>query len=213
MKLELGNYEMEMIYHDPKVYAIKGLLSDLECSHFQKIAKQNLKRSRVSGFDKDNNKKGLMDERRTSSQCWIKLSHDHITTDVAVRISKLANIPLSHAESFQVVHYAISQEYQPHLDTFDPEVNEYRPYLENGGQRISTAICYLNNVEEGGETIFPNLSKTVKPEKGKIIVFDNCYKNSDKPHLDSLHGGLPVLRGEKWIVNLWFRKNSRINEL
>jgi len=213
MKMKLGNYDMEMFHHDPRVYTIKGFLSDLECIHFRKITRQNLKRSKVSGVDKENNKKGLVDERRTSSHCWIKLSYDQITTDVAVRISKLVNIPLSHAESFQVVHYSVAQEYQPHVDTFDPEVKEYKPYLKNGGQRISTALCYLNNVEEGGETIFPNLSKTIKPEKGKIIVFDDCYKNTDKPHPDSLHGGLPVVKGEKWVFNLWFRRNPRINEI
>ena len=48
MKLELGNYEMEMVYHDPKVYSIEGLLSDLECTHFQKIEKQNFSKFKIN---------------------------------------------------------------------------------------------------------------------------------------------------------------------
>ena len=44
------------------------------------------------------------------------------------------------------------------------------------------------------------------PEQGKIVVFHDCYKGTDTPHPNSLHGALPVLEGEKWAFNLWFRK-------
>lgn len=94
------------------------------------------------------------------------------------------------------------------MDSFDPDNEEYSHYLQNGGQRIITALAYLNNVDGGGETSFPNINKTVTPEKGKIVVFHNCYKGTDKPHPDSFHGALPVIKGEKWAFNLWFRKNT-----
>ena len=51
MKLELGNYEMEMVYHDPLIFTLKGVLSDEECKHFIDLAAGNMERSRVSGFD------------------------------------------------------------------------------------------------------------------------------------------------------------------
>ena len=207
MKLNLGNFDVEMIYHDPIVFTVRGILSDTECEHLQKIASQYMKRSLVSGFDKKKDRRGLLDERRTSSNCWISHSHDQITIDVGNRISDLVQTPISHAEAFQVLHYTDNQEYQPHLDTFDPAVDEYSHYLKNGGQRMITALAYLNNVDEGGETSFPNINKTVIPEKGKIVVFHNCYKGTDKPHPDSFHGALPVIKGEKWAFNLWFRKN------
>ena len=78
----------------------------------------------------------------------------------------------------------------------------YQHYLKNGGQRIITAIAYLNNVKKGGETSFPNIDKVIRPQKGKLLVFQNCYKGTDKPHPDSLHGALPVIKGEKWAFNL-----------
>ena len=213
MKLNLGNFDVDMIYHDPIVFTVRNMITDAECEHFQLIASQNMKRSLVSGLDKKKDKRGLVDNRRTSSDCWISHSHDEITSDVGNKISELVQTPISHAEAFQVLHYADSQEYQPHLDSFDPDNEEYLHYLKNGGQRTITALAYLNNVDEGGETSFPNINKTVTPEKGKVVVFHNCYKGTDKPHPDSFHGALPVIKGENWAFNLWFRKNTVIQKI
>tara|TARA_Y100000590_G_scaffold401045_1_gene485639 strand:+ start:195 stop:836 length:642 start_codon:yes stop_codon:yes gene_type:complete len=207
MKMELGNYEVEMIYHDPMIFTVEGLLSESECEHFKEKAATNMKRSMVSGYDKRKARRGLLDQRRTSSDCWISHTLDDITLDVGKRISELVQIPLSHAEAFQVLHYADSQEYQAHLDTFDPTNKEYSHYLKNGGQRIITAIAYLNNVKEGGETSFPKIDKVIHPKRGKVVVFHDCYKGTDEPHPNSFHGALPVISGEKWAFNLWFRKN------
>ena len=92
-----------------------------------------------------------LDNRRTSSNCWIGHTQDSITLSTVKRISELVQIPSSHAEAFQVLHYSNSQEYQPHLDTFDTEDEGYQSYLKNGGQRIVTALAYLNNVEKEGK--------------------------------------------------------------
>ena len=120
MKLELGNFSIEMLYHDPIIFTVEGVLSDSECEHFRKIATKSMQRSMVSGFDKERNKRGLLDDRRTSYHCWVSHSHDQITKEVGYRISELVQVPLSHAESYQVIHYDETEEYQPHFDTFDP---------------------------------------------------------------------------------------------
>ena len=122
-------------------------------------------------------------------------------------------IPDSHAESFQVLHYANSQEYQPHLDTFDTEEEGFKSYLENGGQRVVTALDYLNDVIKGGETSFPNVDKIVTPETGKIVVFHLCKKGTLEPNVKALHGAMPVIEGEKWAFNLWFRQEEVIKKI
>ena len=208
MKIELGHLDIEMVHHDPIIFTVAGILSESECNHFKSLASSNMKRSTVSGFDKENQKRNLLDERRTSSDCWIEHSHDEITKEVGNRIADLVQLPLVHAESFQVVYYQSTQEYQAHLDTFDPSINEYSYYLKNGGQRIITALVYLNDVDEGGETSFPKINKSVTPEQGKMVIFHDCYKGTNKPHPNSFHGGLPVIKGEKWIFNLWFREKA-----
>ena len=87
------------------------------------------------------------------------------------------------------------------------------PYLKNGGQRVVTAIAYLNDVNKGGETSFPNVEKIVSPERGKIVVFHLCKKGTLEPNPNSLHGGMPVVEGEKWAFNLWFRHEERITKI
>jgi len=208
MKLDIGNYQAEMISHDPLVFTLKGVLSEDECKHFIKIASNNMKRSSVSGYDERNERKDELDNRRTSSNCWIAHNEDSTTREVVERISKLVQIPSSNSESYQVIHYENSQEYQPHLDTFDPNNEGYSPYLKNGGQRVVTALAYLNDVIEGGETVFPKLDRSVSPEKGKLVIFYLCKKGTYEPNPNTLHGGMPVIKGEKWAFNLWFREKE-----
>ena len=119
MKISLGKYEMEMIHHDPKVYTITGVITLDECNHFKEISADFMKRSLVSSIDKKNKQKGALDNRRTSSNCWVKHNYSDLTLSVAKRISELVQMPLENAESFQVLHYSSAQEYQPHMDTFD----------------------------------------------------------------------------------------------
>jgi prolyl 4-hydroxylase len=212
MKFKIGPYDMELIHHDPKVYTVNGVISEEECEHFKKITFSHMQRSTVSSIGKSK-VKGLLDNRRTSSNCWVKHKYDKITLDVASRIAELIQIPLDNAEDYQVLHYESAQEYQPHLDTFDPKLDKKGKYLSNGGQRIITVLGYLNTVEEGGETSFPNIDKAIFPETGKIVVFHNCIDGTNRPHPDSLHGACPVIQGEKWAFNLWFREKARSRNL
>ena len=100
-----------------------------------------------------------------------------------------------------------------HFDSFDYETDDGKTNWEPGGQRMITVIAYLNDVEEGGETGFPELGIDIPPKKGDAVVFHNTLPIDagahPKIHPRSLHGGMPVLKGEKWMVNLWFRENLR----
>ena len=78
--------------------------------------------------------------------------------------------------------------------------------MAKGGQRMVTCLLYLNDVEEGGGTPFPNLDMEIRAKKGRMVLFHNCHEGSTVRHPDSLHGGMPVLKGEKWACNLWFRE-------
>ena len=129
---------MEMIHHDPKIYTIEGVISSEECQHFREISAEHMERSLVSSLDGEEKKKGTLDKRRTSRNCWVKHNYSATTMSVAKRISELVQMPIANAESFQVLHYNITQEYQPHMDTFDPETRLGKSYLGKSGQRILT---------------------------------------------------------------------------
>ena len=91
-------------------------------------------------------------------------------------ISNIVDIPLSHAEIFQVIYYDATQEYRSHYDGWLHNNSEKsNRCMKYGGQRIATALCYLNNVEQGGCTGFPRLNIEVPPEQGKLLIFHNVY--------------------------------------
>lgn len=118
-------------------------------------------------------------------------------------------MPIRNAEQYQVVYYKAGAEYKPHYDSFDYDAEEGKKNWEPGGQRMLTALAYLNDVDEGGGTGFPNLGVEIEAKKGDVLVFHNTPPDSNKIHPKSLHAGLPVIAGEKWAINLWFRERLR----
>ena len=52
------------------------------------------------------------------------------------------------------------------------------------------------------------MNVSVKPNKGDVVVFHNCIEGTTEINPDALHAGSPVISGEKWAVNLWFRESA-----
>jgi prolyl 4-hydroxylase len=193
----------------PIVYLVKNFLSDLECDAFINEAEDRLQDSTVIGANNE-----IKMEARTIKNCWIEHDANELVHEVSKRLSILAQTPIRNAEQYQLVFYEKGGEYKPHFDSFDIDTPEGKKNWEPGGQRMLTIIAYLNNVQSGGGTDFPNLGFTIPPKKGDIVVFNNTYDEDSqnghpKIHPKSLHAGMPVLSGTKWIVNLWFRQNLR----
>ncbi len=78
-------------------------------------------------------------------------------------------------------------------------------HLAKGGQRVSTMVIYLNDVEEAGETTFPDVGLSVTPKKGAAVYFEYCNSQNQVDPL-TLHAGAPVAAGEKWIATKWMRQ-------
>ncbi|MFI1461498.1 prolyl hydroxylase family protein [Nocardia carnea] len=116
---------------------------------------------------------------------------------------------MSNAESFQVLHYGPGQQYRPHYDAWRAGSRKAERCLARGGQRLVTALLYLNEVASGGSTSFPELGIEVRAVPGRMVLFHNCHTGTNRVHERSLHGGMPVEQGEKWAANLWFRERAR----
>ena len=187
------------------IYTIENFITDDECKHLIDISKKQLKQALVSG-----DKEGFISKGRSGSNCWILHDFDAITKRISTKISKLLDMPLENSEAFQIIYYGVDQEYRQHYDgwLFDGS-EKSRRNMKLGGQRIWTALGYLNNVPKGGGTKFTKLNKEVNAEKGKLLVFSNVHENTNQRHELSEHAGMPVLEGEKWAFNLWFREKSR----
>ena len=196
---------MFVINEEPFIYSIDNFITDEECKHIIEISKDKIIPSLVSG-----EKEGIISTGRTSKNCWIDHNHDEIVKNISQKIAKQVNMPLENAESLQVIYYDKNQEYKQHYDgwLYDDSEKSKRN-MKFGGQRILTALVYLNKIEEGGGTRFTRLNKDIYPEKGKLLIFSNVYKNTNLRHELSEHAGLPVIEGEKWAFNLWFREENR----
>lgn len=209
-KLKKQNYSDEVInrilcikFTELRIFVKESFISDEECDHFIELAKKSdFKTALVSGITK-----GELSKGRSGQNCWIQHNKTKTTQDIASRIADLVNIPVRYAESFQIVHYNINEEYRPHMDGWKHDDSEKsKRMMDKRGQRLCTCLVYLNTPEEGGETVFPKLKKAIKPIKGSLLYFSNVEQNTNILHPDSLHGGAPVKKGEKWAFNLWFRE-------
>lgn len=189
---------------EPEIFTINSFISDKDCQHIINISEEKLKRALVSG-----DKKGVVSSGRTGMNCWIPHNFDNITTEISQSISKLINVPIENAESFQIIYYDRGQEYRQHYDGWNHDYSEKSlRNMKYGGQRIWTALGYLNSVPKGGGTKFTKLNKEVSAEMGKLLVFSNVYKDTNIRHNLSEHCGMPVIKGEKYAFNLWFKEKN-----
>ena len=191
-KIMTDDREIKIIakVEEPLVVILGNVLSDEECDALINMSQDRMQRSKVANSLE-------VDELRTSSSMFFQESENDLVAKVEKRVSQIMNIPIEHGEGLQVLNYQIGQEYKAHFDFFSS------PTVKN--PRISTLVMYLNDVEQGGETYFPKLNFSVTPQKGMAVYFEYFYDNQDLNDL-TLHGGAPVIAGDKWAATQWMRR-------
>ena len=69
---------------------------------------------------------------------------------------------------------------------------------------IPIAVVSISLLKKlGGSTIFPDVQLDVAPVKGNAVFFS--YDRAH-PVTRTLHGGAPVVEGEKWVATKWLRE-------
>jgi prolyl 4-hydroxylase len=186
----------------PMIAVLDGVLSEEECDELIRRSADKMRRSTT--VDPLTGKHEVIADR-SSEGTFFALNADPFIARLDRRIAEVMNWPVENGEGLQILHYGIGGEYKPHFDYFPPEDPGSQVQMTIGGQRVSTMVMYLNEVEEGGTTIFPEIGLEVVPKKGSAVYFE--YTNShDQLDKLTLHGGSPVTRGEKWIVTKWMRQ-------
>ena len=188
----------------PQVVVFGDVLSAEECAEMIERSRHRLKRSTTV-----NPETGQEDviRNRTSEGIWFQRGEDAFIERIDQRIASLMNWPIENGEGLQILHYNTSGEYRPHFDFFPPDQPGSAVHTVRGGQRVATLIVYLNDVPDGGETIFPEAGLAVAGRQGGAVYFR--YLNGLR-QLDplTLHGGAPVRAGEKWIMTKWMRERE-----
>jgi prolyl 4-hydroxylase len=141
---------------------------------------------------------------RTSETCDLDW-RDPLVREVDQKIAELLDLPLDASEPIQGQRYAPGQEFKPHTDTFEPGGYDFLLHTESRGQRTWTAMIYLNQPEDGGATRFKIIGKTIQPEPGKLLAWNNLLADG-RPNPATLHQGMKVRRGTKYVLTKWFRE-------
>lgn len=173
-------------YKAHHIFTVENALPVDMCEYLVNYLSEKKQRSLIL------NNKGLRIEsaKRTSSE--IHLDNAYLMERTHQISSRLLGSKTSYIlEKPLLVTYSPGQQYRPHFDTTE----------DYSVRRRRTVILYLNDGFTGGETDFVVLGMKILPKKGMALVFDNII--SDQTTLFSMHAGLPVISGYKYICNVW----------
>lgn len=200
--LDAGDRRVQVlqVMREPHIVVFGNVLSDLECEELIALARPRLARSltvetRTGGEE--------VNVDRTSNGMFFQRGENPLVAALEARLARLVNWPVENGEGLQILHYQPGAEYKPHYDYFDPNEPGTPTILKRGGQRVGTLVMYLSEPEKGGGTTFPDVRLEVAPKRGNAVFFS--YDRPD-PSTRTLHGGAPVLAGEKWIATKWLRE-------
>ncbi len=184
----------------PRVVVFGGLMTAAECEALMALAAPRLLRSETVDIDTGGSE---VNAARTSEGMFFGRGETALIARIEQRIATLLRWPMERGEGLQILRYQPGAEYRPHYDYFDPSRAGTAPVLQRGGQRVGTLVIYLNSPAGGGATTFPDAGLEVAPVQGNAVFF-----SYDRPHPSTrtLHGGAPVLAGEKWVATKWLRE-------
>ena len=186
----------------PRIVVFGNLLSPEECDALIADAQPRLARSLTVATKTGGEE---INADRTSDGMFFQRGQSPLIQRIEERIARLLQWPIENGEGLQVLHYRPGAEYKPHYDYFDPAEPGTPSIIQRGGQRVGTLVMYLNTPEKGGGTTFPDVHLEVAPQRGNAVFF-----SYERPHPSTrtLHGGAPVIAGEKWIATKWLRERE-----
>ena len=206
-RVDIGRHVRERLSRTPHalkipamgldLFVVREFLSAKECEQV------------IALIDKDRVPSGLLapsadPEFRTSESCNLRLS-DPVNLKVQAKIDMLMGIDPRHGETIQGQRYAAGQQFKEHHDFFYTS-EPYWPEQEKvGGQRTWTAMIFLNEPEAGGQTWFTKANVRVTPRAGNLLAWNNLDEYG-QPNPWSLHTGMPVGAGVKYIITKWYRE-------
>jgi prolyl 4-hydroxylase len=181
-----------------EIYAVADFLSETDCRRLMTIVDAVAEPSPTYN--------GNIDGGRTSYTGDVD-PRDPFIRMLQRRIDDLLGIEPGLGETLQGQRYREGQEFKHHYDWFVAKHEYWDDERRRGGQRSWTAMGYLNQVEEGGATDFPKVNLQVPPQAGVLLVWNNMLPDG-RPNPRTLHAGLPVTRGVKYVLTKWYRARA-----
>lgn len=207
VRAEFGARVAERLKANPNVRPAKteaaqmfvhpDFLSPDECAMLMRTIDAGSRRSTLLTESNDPN-------FRTSDSCDLDRWSPEIQP-LDERIADLLGIEPQFGETMQGQRYAPGQQFRAHHDYFHEGERYWADMEQQGGQRTWTAMVFLNTVEQGGATWFPQAGVRFKPNAGQLVAWNNMNPDGS-PNKLTLHEGMAVVRGTKYIITKWFRE-------
>lgn len=207
-RMQLGAYVRDRLLRTPgalklpaqgfDIFVLRDFLTREECDGLIRMIDADRQPSKILGDNEPD------PEFRTSESCNLS-PYDPLVQAVEKKVHRLMGIEPAHGETIQGQRYAVGQQFKPHHDFFYVD-QPYWPDQERiGGQRTWTAMMFLNEPESGGQTAFPRANVRVTPRTGNLLTWNNMDALGE-PNGNSLHQGMPVEAGVKYVITKWFRE-------
>jgi hypothetical protein len=122
------------------------------------------------------------------------------------RLEQSLGLAAVHGGAWQITSYDHGEQYESHLDCVVEE-EDAETAAGSKFKRMVTALVFLTDVEEGGETEFTNMGFKVKPQRGKAVIWRNLDEDGNCNPL-TLHSANPVIKGRKVIMQRWYYETA-----
>jgi prolyl 4-hydroxylase len=175
----------------------RRFLSAVECARIVALIDANRRPSELANYNGDA-------AFRTSETCDLDAGDPDIA-ELERRITDLTGLDPVHGEPIQGQRYAVGQEFKGHTDYFEPDSIDFDKFCALTGNRTWTVMVYLNEPDAGGATRFKAIDKTVQPETGKLLAWNNL-RSDGTCNPTTLHQGMKVRAGVKYVITKWFRE-------
>ena len=206
-RMEIGSAVRERLLATPNAFKVpaegldlfvrRNFLTPAECAGLMERIDQDRQPSKILAEDPD-------PEFRTSETCNLN-PKDPLTLQIEAKITRLMGIDPEHGETIQGQRYAVGQQFKCHHDFFYTSEPYWVEQERTGGQRTWTVMAFLNEPGEGGQTEFPKAKVRISPKAGNLLAWNNL-DSVGEPNEQSLHQGMPVLEGVKYIITKWYRE-------
>lgn len=198
-------FETKDVALHPWIKLYKAVFLPAECAYVQALAAAYLRPSDV--IDPDSGRI-IVDPYRTGFQAQLVPDlADVIIASIDARLAALTGTRTTQGESLTVLVYQPGQQYKPHWDHLVDTADEKLSRLKASGQRLYTALITLDDRFQGGETAFTDIGVKVRGRVGDVLVFRNLDEKG-QPDTLTMHAGLPVEQGVKWLASKWIRERN-----
>lgn len=202
----LSSASGRIVWGAPRLISYPGFVTPAVCSHLMDRAAPKLIQAQVY----DAYRGGLkVDAMRTNTGAVFSLiDTDLVIQLVRARIARATDVAVEALEPLEILHYAVGERYNPHVDFFHPALPNFAEQMREKGQRVKTCVIYLNDGYVGGETDFPNIGVRFRGRTGEALIFENVRADG-AGDMNALHAGLPPTHGEKWLLSQWIRNKPQ----